>query len=175
MDASTKAKVDLLRLYLENLPDTIPQSGGETTKYGFDFFLVDNDDLEDKGLVGAINRQLKIRLGHRNNGPIIFSERGPGLCKLADLFEAWLDELASDPEVLILFKWLDDLIGAAENAYRTSNAMVLTFIVVLIANSFTYYNGCGIAPNIDCFGCPATRKTGQKAQVRKVGYKVAQQ
>ena len=76
MNASTKAKVDLFRLYLENLPNTIPyiESGGETSKYSFDFFSVDDDDLQDKGLVGAINRQLKIHLGHRNNGPIIFSE-----------------------------------------------------------------------------------------------------
>ena len=57
MDASTKAKVlDLFRLYLENLPNTLPyiESGGETSKYSFDFFSVDDDDLQDKGLVGAI-------------------------------------------------------------------------------------------------------------------------
>ena len=137
MDASTKARVDHLHLYLENLPDTIPQSGSKTAKYTFDFFSVDNNDLQDMGLVGAINRQLEIHLGHHNNGPIIFSERGPGLHKLANLFESWLNELASDPEVLILVKWLDDLIKAAENAYRTSNAMVL-IIVVLVARSFTY-------------------------------------
>ena len=139
MDASTKARVDLLRLYLENLPDTIPQSGSETAKYTFNFFSVDDDDLQDMGLFGAINRQLEIHLGHHNNGPIIFSERGPGLHKLANLFESWLNELASDSEVLILIKWLDDLIKAAENAYRTSNAMVL-IIVVLVARSFTYIN-----------------------------------
>ena len=139
MDASTKAKVDLFHLYLENLPNTLPyiESGGETFKYSFDFFSVDDDDLQDKGLVGAINRQLEIHLGHRNNGPIIFSERGPGRHKFADLFESWLNELASDPEILILSKWLDDLIEAAENVYRTSNAMVL-IIVVLVVSSFTY-------------------------------------
>ena len=40
MKASTKAKVDLFRVYLENLPNTIPyiESGGETSKYSFDFF-----------------------------------------------------------------------------------------------------------------------------------------
>jgi len=98
--------VDLLRLYLESLPDTIPQLGSKTTKYGFN--LVDNDDLEDRGLVGTINCQRDSRverhLYHCNNGPIIFSEQGPGLPKLTDLFESWLDELASEHEVLILFK-----------------------------------------------------------------------
>jgi len=100
--------------YLESLPNTIPQLGSETTKYGFN--LVDNDDLEDRGLVGTFNCQrdsrVKIHLYHCNNGPII-SRKGQvspswspqaGLPKLTDLFESWLDELASDPEVLILFK-----------------------------------------------------------------------
>ena len=69
---------------VESLPNTIPQSGSETTKYGFD--LVDNDsDLEDRGLVGTFNCQrdsrVEIHLYHCNNGPIIFSQ-GPGLPKL---------------------------------------------------------------------------------------------
>jgi len=59
--------------YLESLPNTIPQLGSETTKYGFN--LVDNDDLEDRGLVGTFNCQrdsrVKIHLYHCNNGPII--------------------------------------------------------------------------------------------------------
>ena len=76
MDTSTKAKVDLFCLYLENLPNTLPyiESGGEMSKYSFDFFSVDDDDLQDKGLIGAINCQLEVHLGHCNNGPIIFSE-----------------------------------------------------------------------------------------------------
>jgi len=88
MDSSTKEKVDLLRLYLGNLPNSIPYVDADSTsKYNFGFFLIDDDDLEDKGPVGAINCQLEIQLGHWNNGPILFTEKGPSLSKLTDLFE----------------------------------------------------------------------------------------
>ncbi|KAI5990480.1 hypothetical protein EDD15DRAFT_2198064 [Pisolithus albus] len=122
MDSPTKAKLDLLRLYLKNLPNSIPfVDSGSPSQYGFDFFVVDDEDMEDKGPVGAINRQLEIRLGHWNNGPILFTEQGPSLCKLTDLFEEWFGHLSSDPEIPILHKWLDDLITAAENAYSSTN------------------------------------------------------
>lgn len=136
MDSSTKEKVDLLRLYLESLPNSIPYvDAGSTSKYSFDFFLTDDDDLEDKGPVGAINRQLEIRLGHRNNGPILFTEQGPGLSKLTNLFEQWFGELSSDPEVLILHKWLDNLIAAAEHAYNSTNTMVSVSCLLFEAKS----------------------------------------
>ncbi|KAI6017164.1 hypothetical protein BKA83DRAFT_4059242 [Pisolithus microcarpus] len=125
MDSSTETKVDLLHLYLENLPDSIPHvDPGGMSMYNFSFFLVDDEDVEDRGHVGAINRQLEIRLGHWHNGPIQFTEQGPDLNKLANLFKLWLTDLASDPEVPILHKWLDDLITAAENAYKSTNTMV---------------------------------------------------
>ena len=125
MESSTKAKVDLLRLYLENLPNSIPHVDAEgISEYNFSYFLVDDDDVEDKGHVGAISRQLEIRLGHRHKGPILFVEQGPDLRKLSDYFELWLTDLSSDPEVAILYKWLDDLIIAAENAYASTKTPV---------------------------------------------------
>ncbi|KAI6161592.1 hypothetical protein EDD17DRAFT_1481367 [Pisolithus thermaeus] len=73
MDNSMETKVDLLRLYLENLPDSIPHvDPGEMSMYNFSFFLVDDENIEDKGHVGAINHQLEIHLGHWCNGPILF-------------------------------------------------------------------------------------------------------
>ncbi|KAI6094308.1 hypothetical protein EV401DRAFT_1896351, partial [Pisolithus croceorrhizus] len=111
MDSPTKAKLNLLHLYLKNLPNSIPfVDPGGMSQYGFDFFVVDDEDVEDKGPVGAINHQLEIQLGHQNNGPILFAEQGPSLCKLTGLFE-----------IPILHKWLDDLIAAAENAYSSTN------------------------------------------------------
>ncbi|KIK11780.1 hypothetical protein PISMIDRAFT_19235 [Pisolithus microcarpus 441] len=122
MDSPTKAKLDLLRLYLKNLPNSIPfVDPGGMSQYGFDFFLVDDEDMADKGPVGAINCQLEIWLGHWNNGPILFMEQGPSLCKLTDLFKEWFRGLSSDPEIPILHKWLDDLITAAEYAYSSTN------------------------------------------------------
>ncbi|KAI6107359.1 hypothetical protein EDD16DRAFT_1523291 [Pisolithus croceorrhizus] len=122
MDNPTKAKLNLLHLYLKNLPNSIPfVDPGGMSQYGFDFFVVDDEDMEDKGPVGAINCQLEIWLGHWNNGPILFTEQGPSLCKLTNLFEVWLRDLSSDPEIPILHKWLDDLIVAAENAYSSMN------------------------------------------------------
>ncbi|KAI6137386.1 hypothetical protein F5141DRAFT_1060216 [Pisolithus sp. B1] len=122
MDNPTKAKLNLLHLYLKNLPNSIPfVDPGGMSQYGFDFFVVDDEDMEGKGPVGAINCQLEIWLGHWNNGPILFTEQGPSLCKLTNLFEVWLRDLSSDPKIPILHKWLDDLIVAAENAYSSMN------------------------------------------------------
>ena len=65
MESSTKAKVDLLHLYLENLANSIPHVDPEgISEYNFSYFLVDDDDVEDKWPVGAINHQPEIQLGH---------------------------------------------------------------------------------------------------------------
>src|SRR5947209_606093 len=127
MNESMKAKLELLHCYLENLPSTIPyvDSGSKISKYSFDFNFTLDCNMEDMGLVGAISCQLEIQLGHCNKGPIIFSEWGLGLHKLVDCFESWLDMLASNPEVLILLKWLDDLLVTAENAFQSANTTVM--------------------------------------------------
>ena len=78
--------------------------------------------MEDKG-------QLEIWLGHRHKGPILFVKQGPNLRKLSDYFELWLTDLSSDPKVAILYKWLNDLIIAAENAYASTRTTVRNAII----------------------------------------------
>ena len=94
------------------------------SEYNFSYFLVDDNDVEDKGHVGVINCQLEIQLGYQHKRPILFVKQSADLRKLFDYFELWLTDLSSDPEVAILYKWLDGLIIAAENAYASTKTPV---------------------------------------------------
>ncbi|KAF8438554.1 hypothetical protein L210DRAFT_2273083 [Boletus edulis BED1] len=115
MDGKTTAKLHKLRAYLENLPDTIPIRTEVYGIYSFDFFNVDDEDMKDLGVEGAVNRQLEVRLGHRRDGPVVFRERGPGLTEVVTVLESYLTQLLGS---VILLKWLDDLIEAAIQAYQ---------------------------------------------------------
>ncbi|KAI6138645.1 hypothetical protein BKA82DRAFT_934275 [Pisolithus tinctorius] len=55
--------------------------------------------------------------------PITFREQGQGLEAVADVLKQYITQLAShaDPEVMLLIKWLDDLISAAENTFKLTN------------------------------------------------------
>lgn len=121
MDSQTTANLKKLQAYLENLPDTIPICTEVDGTYGFDFFNVDDEDMEDLGVEGAVNRQLEVRLGHRQDGPIIFRERGPGLTEVVTVLESHLTWLSGSA---ILLKWLDDLIEAAVQAYQKAGCPV---------------------------------------------------
>ncbi|KIK33648.1 hypothetical protein CY34DRAFT_64194, partial [Suillus luteus UH-Slu-Lm8-n1] len=63
-------------------------------------------------------------LGQRNNGPIIFKERGAGLEGVVDVLKSYLEEHKHSNEVVLLDKWLDDLITAAEHAYISAKVSV---------------------------------------------------
>ncbi|KAG2036018.1 hypothetical protein BDR03DRAFT_961079, partial [Suillus americanus] len=93
MEANSKRhdKLNLLALYLKNLPDHIPLVPASATANGFDFYVADDEDVSDMGEIGALNREFEIRLGQRNNGPIIFKERGAGLEGVVDVFtNGWM-------------------------------------------------------------------------------------
>ena len=117
MDAETKDKLHRLRIYLHHLPDCLPFKPMAESNYGFHSFSTEQEDEEDIGLEGAINRQLEIRLGHRNNG-LVLKERGPGLVSIVLVLENYLNQL---PTSVILQKWVDDLISAARQLFKQGN------------------------------------------------------
>jgi hypothetical protein len=121
MDSQTREKLRLLALYLKHLPDSIPTVHASATEYGFDFLTCEDDDIADMGVVGAVNRQLEIRFGPRNNGPVILKEQGIGLEGVVDVLQSNIDRRAHLGEIMLLHKWLDDLIAAAVHAYSAAD------------------------------------------------------
>ncbi|KAH9948279.1 hypothetical protein B0H21DRAFT_734461 [Amylocystis lapponica] len=100
--------ISRLRCLLENLPHHLP-----TDRYNFIDFPIDQDEIEDKGLVGALNHALEISLcpQGRIHGPFLLLGRGPGLVAIADLLSVFV---AKHPNDAVLQKWIFDLIAAAE-------------------------------------------------------------
>ncbi|KIK93575.1 hypothetical protein PAXRUDRAFT_12564 [Paxillus rubicundulus Ve08.2h10] len=121
MDSGTRSKLNKLQIYLDHLPDSLPFRGSAESDYGFDFFGIQDEDEEDLGLEGAVNRQLEVRLGHRNNGPVKFKERGPGLLPVVTVLENYLNDF---PGSVILMKWLDDLICSAQQAFENAKHLL---------------------------------------------------
>ncbi|KAH7918558.1 hypothetical protein BV22DRAFT_1041698 [Leucogyrophana mollusca] len=119
MDSHTKELLSTLQFYLSNLPATLPVPGGFTPGYGFDFFGLDDDDVADIGEEGALNRALEVAFGTRKNGPIVFTERGPGLEGVVGTLE---EHLEKSPNSAILKKWVDDLITSAKLAFQWKKA-----------------------------------------------------
>jgi hypothetical protein len=74
------------------------------------------EDLADIGIKGAVNRQLEIWLGHRKDGPVVLTERGPGITAVVAVLEDYLAQLSQS---VILKKWLDDLLASAALAFQT--------------------------------------------------------
>ncbi|KAG1766662.1 hypothetical protein EDD22DRAFT_950430 [Suillus occidentalis] len=121
MDCETKNKLQLLSLYLQNLPKTIPLADPSSPQYGFDFFILDDENIEDYGPIGALNQELKLRMGQRDKGPVSFKERGPSLNAVTDVLGGFLDQYHESPETVLLVKWVDDLTIAAVAAFKTAS------------------------------------------------------
>jgi len=102
MDHQARASIDCLRLYLANLPSSIPLAEPTTSQYSFDAFAILPDEIKD------------------------FSEAGKGLEAVVDVLERYIEQLASsaNPEVVLLTKWLEVLITTAENTFKSANIPV---------------------------------------------------
>jgi hypothetical protein len=133
MESKTKEKLQLLSLFLRNLPETIPYADSAHTEYGFDFFAVDDEKVEDMGPIGALNRELECRMGQRHKGPIVFKERGPGLEAVVDVLTGYLDEYRDSSETILLVKWADDLVTAAKAAFTYAGIVVNSFNQYILA------------------------------------------
>ncbi|KAF8126981.1 hypothetical protein EV363DRAFT_1100653, partial [Boletus edulis] len=114
MDPALKTKLDTLKNYLSNLPDTLPVAEAGLAAYNFGSFSISADEIEDYGKIGPVNRQLEISFGTRRDGPIIFSERGPELVGVVNVLNAYL---LKEPTSAILQKWVDDLTTSAELSF----------------------------------------------------------
>ncbi|KAG1897103.1 uncharacterized protein F5891DRAFT_896508, partial [Suillus fuscotomentosus] len=120
-----------LSLYLQNLPETIPYADPSIPQYGFDFFTLDDEKIQDYGPIGAVNHELEVRMGQRNKGPISFKERGPSLNAVTNVLGGYLDQYHESPETVLLVKWVDDLTIAAAAAFKSASIPVSSFLLYL--------------------------------------------
>ncbi|KAG1752554.1 uncharacterized protein EDB91DRAFT_1293232 [Suillus paluster] len=118
MDCETRNKLQLLSLYLQNLPETIPYADPSSPQYSFDF---NDEKINDYGPIGALNRELEVRMGQRNKGPISFKECGPSLNVVTNVLGDYLDQYHESPETVLLIKWVDDLTIAAVAAFKSAS------------------------------------------------------
>ncbi|KAJ3017376.1 hypothetical protein NUW54_g596 [Trametes sanguinea] len=115
--------ISYLRLLLASLPPTLPYSTAAQSSYKFQDFGVDDDDIQELGLAGAVNHELEVRLGDRTKRGDTFEikERGPGIEALADVLLHYQEML---PEDILLSKWITDACRAAEMVYQDAGILV---------------------------------------------------
>lgn len=121
-------KLQRLEKYLCSLPNALATKPSSESHYNFENFEPDVDWIEDLGLVGAVNRQLKIRLGTRANDPIEFMERGPSVEALVSVLNRYTKDFPND---LLLGKWVDD---ALEGAIHTFSKLKTPVRVLMSLN-----------------------------------------
>ena len=109
--ANHTSRCAYLRILIHDLPETLPTP--PNTSYAIH---LDPDWVEDVGHVGALNRALEATVGQRAKGPIVFRERGVGLCGVVDTIENILDNHCGNTGDVILYKWIDDLMESAMKA-----------------------------------------------------------
>lgn len=108
-------KIQLLRLYLESLPDTLPQAEPEAAVNKFlAFGDFDAEWLDSIGEEMCVNRGIENALfgyGKRDDNNVFkITSRGPAVESMADVLECWLKKY---PESEMLHRWLDSGIASA--------------------------------------------------------------
>jgi hypothetical protein len=146
MDPALKTKLNTLKNYLSNLPDTLPPPKTGLATYNFRLIDISAEKIEDYGEVGAINRQLEISFGSRRDGPIIFTERGPELVGVIEVLNTYLQK---EPTSAILQKWVDDLTISAELSFATNGVPISASVI------YSLHLIVKFAASIHCEGCPA--------------------
>ena len=109
--ATHKTRLDHLEILLAFLPETLPNP--VQSRYHFSDFTPTDDDINDMGLEGAVNHILEVRFGSRLRGLQLY-ERGKGLAEVVEVFRRYLAEF---PKFILVSKWVDDILKAAEDAY----------------------------------------------------------
>ena len=93
-----------LHLFLEKLPASLPTVdtiSQPPSKFDFEKFELDQDWVEMTGsVVGAINHELKIRLGCHDRGPIHFREHGPPVVALVSVLDRYTHEFPDMSRIL---------------------------------------------------------------------------
>lgn len=110
---------DYLLHLLTHLPLTIPEGARHYTAAKF---KTTKEDLElTETADGALNHRLELVFGSRHQGPIIFKEKGEGLCLVIGILQK---AITAAPSNVILFKWVEDLTTAAKAAYESARLPV---------------------------------------------------
>ena len=118
---SQNQQLTCLRCLLENLPDTVPYYGTQSTSY---HFAVDNDDVNQYGDENStINHMLEVTFGPRHNtdGIVPIKERGPGVCAVVSILE---ECSATDPADERIKLWVSSLCSSAEKLYAEAGETV---------------------------------------------------
>ena len=107
-----RTQLDARLLHLRTCLNALPQALPSDT-YDFRGFDVSDEDAEDLGRAGALNRQLERIFcpQGRIHGLFTLQGRGEGLLALVDVLSSFTEEFPSD---VVLQKWVEDLIQAAE-------------------------------------------------------------
>ncbi|KAI9065799.1 hypothetical protein FKP32DRAFT_1556380, partial [Trametes sanguinea] len=123
-------KLATLRVLLSGLPPIVPFAPVSASVYNFHDFSVSDDDISDLGLLGAVNRELEVRLGDRTKRGDTFElrERGPGVEALADVLQRYIETF---PGNTLLEKWIDDACRAAHIVYADAGVTVSVVPAVL--------------------------------------------
>ncbi|KAG9101895.1 hypothetical protein FRC07_010272 [Ceratobasidium sp. 392] len=104
------ARLKRFRSAIASLPSKLPSG---SLVYNFSNWTPDPQLLEDYGSpCSVLNATLESTFGLRGQSSIVFTERGPGLDSLANVLEHYLT--GDYTETVVIGKWLDDLIAAAE-------------------------------------------------------------
>ncbi|KAF8119348.1 hypothetical protein EV363DRAFT_1199666 [Boletus edulis] len=173
MDLTDTELLHLLRLYLENLPERhLPYCSLAESNYRFHVFAIDPEWEEDIGMEGAANRELEVRLGSRAKGPIVLTERGPGLSSIVDVLAKYLTKF---PSSAILKKWVSDLIESAKGAYEEANVPVCAIpSITLLRTSWTNCNFLPTTKVIKTFDDPDYISSDEDADTRSGGARTLQ-
>jgi hypothetical protein len=91
-----------------------------------------------------VNRELEVRLGSRNNGPIEFVECEPAVEALVDVLDRYTKEFPNDG---LLALWIDDALAGAMHTY--SKAKIPVSIILGNSNEI-HIPLMSSAPRLEC-------------------------
>ena len=87
----SSGKFKELKAYLKALPENLPVSGPTSKLNRLLEFVLDKDWVNDAGVEGAVNCEIKVALGdflpQNNDGIFYIKERGLGIEALVDVLE----------------------------------------------------------------------------------------
>ncbi|KAJ3745113.1 hypothetical protein DFH05DRAFT_1460002 [Lentinula detonsa] len=105
-------KLNLLHTLLTHLPASLPLSPASSSYH----FVLSNDNIEDRGVFGAVSRCLEICFGQRRDGIITFTERGPRTESLVSMLKEALTKMSQGDCDAFEDAWLNRLIEGAQNS-----------------------------------------------------------
>ena len=106
-------QLEHLRTLLKNLPENIPldlPAHGST----YHFQLPSDDEIEERGAFGAVSHALEICLGQRQDGLIVFKERGQRLEQMVKMLKLGVKWMSDGDREAFRDAWLKRLIEAAK-------------------------------------------------------------